>query len=69
MSETCETVKVKNAASASGFMIINKADMTKEHELWVDKPAARKPDPLDHDGDGRKGGSRPHSVKAKTDAP
>lgn len=32
---------------------------------WVDHPAKLAADPLDHDGDGRKGGSRPRAKSAQ----
>lgn len=37
MSETCETVKVKTPVSAdnpSGYVVINKSDLTADHELF-----------------------------------
>lgn len=32
---------------------------------WTDHPSRVKPDPLDHDGDGRKGGSKARYRRAK----
>lgn len=54
MPETCPTVRVVAAdPEAQGpFVVINESDFDEAvHTLYVD--------PLDHDGDGEKGGSEP----------
>jgi hypothetical protein len=52
----CPTVRIV-AANADGYCVINEADFdSAKHKRWVD--------PLDHDGDGRKGGAKPKG-KAK----
>ncbi|MFA9200507.1 MAG: hypothetical protein ACEQR8_04855 [Cypionkella sp.] len=59
MSDVLPTVRVKGP---KGSRIINKSDFDpKVHEL-ADPPAR---DPLDHGGDGRKGGSLPAAAEAQ----
>jgi len=58
----CETVIVKGGSK--GTRIINKSDFDPAiHEL----ASAMQRDPLDHDSDGRKGGSLPRKSRAKKD--
>lgn len=56
--DTCETVKVKPWGQGQGaFVEINAADFD---------PAIHSPfDPLDHDGNGTKGGSLPNARRKK----
>lgn len=42
MSQTCETVKVKSPVSddnPAGYILINKSDLTEEHELFESQEA------------------------------
>lgn len=58
----CETVIVKGGSK--GTRIINKSDFDPAvHEL----AGASQRDPLDHDADGKKGGSVPRSRRKKAD--
>lgn len=63
MSDVLPTVRVKGP---KGSRIINKSDFDpKVHEL-ADPPAR---DALDHDGDGKKGGSLPEAEAPAKQAP
>ncbi|MBX3490898.1 hypothetical protein [Parvibaculum sp.] len=60
MSDTCPTVRIKSS-NAAGFADLNETDFDPAaHELWVD--------PLDHDGDGKKGGSQKPDADAELKA-
>ena len=64
MYDTVETVRIVSTdpATQGPFVEINATDFDEAvHKLYVEA------DPLDHDGDGRKGGSVPKG-KAKADA-
>ena len=53
MSDTCPVVRIKSAGPTGWAHLDEHAFDPDRHELWVD--------PLDHDGDGKKGGSKPAS--------
>lgn len=59
--DTCETIKVKPWGKGQGDFVEINAD---EFDPKLHTPIDAAPlDPLDHDGDGRKGGSKPRKPK------
>lgn len=57
MNHAVPTIRVKRDR-APGYSIINAADFDPaKHQRWAD--------PLDHDGDGKKGGAKPAKGKRK----
>jgi hypothetical protein len=59
MNHAVPTIRVKRDR-APGYSIINAADFDPaKHQRWAD--------PLDHDGDGKKGGAKPAKAKRKGD--
>jgi len=62
MSDSCPTVRIADAKAPGGFVVINEADYdAKAHKIYAD--------PLDHDGDGKKGGAKAQPAPDPLDVP